>query len=38
MANVAARSGMLNQLGAILQFCVVGDLSDSQLLQRFLRT
>ena len=36
MANVAARSGMQNQLGAILQFGVVGDLSDSQLLQRFL--
>ena len=36
MANVVARSGTLNQLGAIFQFGVVGDLSDSQLLQRFL--
>ena len=36
MAGVYARSGALNQLGAILRFGVVGDLSDSQLLQRFL--
>ena len=36
MAGVYARSGALNQLGTILRFGVVGDLSDSQLLQRFL--
>jgi RNA polymerase sigma factor (sigma-70 family) len=36
MADVYARAGVLNQLGAILRFGVVGDLSDSHLLQRFL--
>jgi RNA polymerase sigma factor (sigma-70 family) len=36
MADVTARAGVPNHLGAILRFGTVGDLSDSQLLQQFL--
>ncbi len=36
MAHVSARAGVPNQLGTILRFGVVGDLSDGHLLQRFL--
>jgi len=36
MASGSARAGVLTHLGTILRFGVVGDLSDSQLLQRFL--
>jgi len=36
MAGGSARAGVLKQLGTILRFGVVGDLSDSSLLQRYL--
>jgi RNA polymerase sigma factor (sigma-70 family) len=36
MAGSSARTAVLKQLGTILRFGVVGDLSDSQLLHRFL--
>ena len=36
MAHVSARAGVSNHLGTIIRFGVVGDLSDGQLLQRFL--
>jgi RNA polymerase sigma factor (sigma-70 family) len=36
MAGSSAKAGILNQLGTILRFGVAGDLSDSQLLQRYL--
>jgi RNA polymerase sigma factor (sigma-70 family) len=36
MAGESVRAGVLTQLGTILRFGVVGDLSDSQLLHRFL--
>jgi RNA polymerase sigma factor (sigma-70 family) len=36
MASSLARANVLNQLGTILRFGVVGNITDSQLLQRFL--
>ncbi len=36
MASSSARTAVMNQLGTILRFGVVGDLSDSELLHRFL--
>jgi RNA polymerase sigma factor (sigma-70 family) len=36
MAGSSAKASVLNQLGTILRFGVVGDLSDSQLLQQYL--
>ncbi len=36
MADVSASAGVLNHLGMIFRVGVVGDLSDGQLLQRFL--
>ncbi len=36
MASKSASAGVRNHLGTIFQFGVVGDLSDGQLLQRFL--